>query len=158
MSKFCCSNCFQRGTTDFKATDNGSMYSTLQEYSNNTNNEPIHLPFPYPPLPNPQGSRPYDAPDYYQNYMVTSHIPASGYGNLRFSYPMPPGCNRNLNFSNLNPWTINDVKKILKQKTPNEKILNQLVHCLNQNYVFKFNPNIRFEVEHYVKEIEKECQ
>ena len=69
MSKFCCSNCFQRGPPGFETADNGSMYSTLKDYNNNTYNEPIQLPIPYPPLPNRQDPRPYDAPDYYQNYM-----------------------------------------------------------------------------------------
>ena len=127
---YTCSNCFQTGRHESSVGESGSDYSLLKNYYNNYNNQPITLPWIWPQPPSPWEQRPYNAPDYFQNY-------TKPYRNQQVAYPLPPGCNQNLNFTDLNPWTREEVIK-LKLNIKEEKV-QQLVDCLNCNHVYKYD-------------------
>jgi len=152
---YTCSDCFQTGPHESSVGESGSEYSVLKNYYNNYNNQPILLPFPWPQPPTPGAQRPFDAPDYFQNYTVRDGRPTAGYGNQFVSYPLPLGCNTNLNFTNLNPWTIEDVKAKLKQLNLilTEKHISKLANCLNCNYVYKYDHKLNQILAYYIQQL-----
>ena len=160
-----CSNCFQTGPHESSVGESGSQYSILKNYYNNSNNQPLSccpvwnaevyhipngqdiiLPSSWPQPPPPGAQLPVDAADYFQNYTVRDGRPTPGYSNQFASYPLPLGCKVNMNFTNLNPWTSDDVTAKLKRLRLNlnlkEEQIKKLVHCLNCNYVYKYGDKV----------------
>ena len=135
--------------------ESGSQYSLLKNYYNNFDNKPITLPVPWPQPPLPGAQRPFDAPDYFQNYTVRDGRPTPGYSNQFASYPLPLGCNTNMNFTNLNPWTNDDVTAKLKQLNLilKEEQIKKLVNCLNCNYVYKYGDKLDIIFAYYIKQL-----
>ena len=150
-----CSNCFQTGPHESSVGESGSQYSILKNYYNNSNNHSISLPRIWPPPPPPGAQRPFDAPDYFQNYTVRDGRPTPGYSNQFASYPLPLGCNVNMNFTNLNPWTSDDVTAKLKRLNIvlKEEQIKKLVQCLNCNYVYKYGDKVNIILVHYIKKL-----
>ena len=60
-----------------------------------------------------------------------------------------------MNFTNLNPWTSDDVTAKLKRLNLNlkEEQIKKLVICLNCNHVYKYGDKLDIIFAYYIKQL-----
>ena len=175
MSNNCqyCSDCFQTGPHKSNVGENGYSYIQIQDFNNNSNNEPIKLPVIYPKPPtlaqqraiNAKESAPLNLPDYFQDYQYYTKS-----NSLEKAYPFPNNeCAKEKN----NLWIEDEVKKkvyefgldkFIKNREKCNQFYNdgenwqanlsvrKLTEILNGNYVFKYYPHdyMRNVLKYYI--------